>query len=357
MPRSSYRVLLDQRIRINNALKIIAISIALAMIYPLLAREINDGLAFLNAAIIGTLAGLLVAWHEDMRSFGHMRRMSFVKRFIISALMYTAGFMLIVMVVYGITRSFEHNMGFVDFVLSEYYRDFIVYGDFSVIVVYALFLGSALSFFFSMRRKIERHLLWNLITGYYIKPRQESRIIMAIDLNDSTAIAEGMDVEMYFDFVNEFFADITPVIMLTRGEIHRYVGDQVLVSWPLERGVKEFNCIRTFLIARQELKRQREKYFERFGRVPKFKAAIHCGDLVVGELGEVKCQIVMHGNAMYMTEQIEKMCRRSGNDLLVSDSIKEMVRLPDLYKYKKIGKIENINEQSETTVFTVVETV
>ena len=66
---------------------------------------------------------------------------------------------------------------------------------------------------------------------------------MFLDLDDSTTIAEKLDDLKYHTFVNEFFKDITQSILFTKGEIYQYVGDEIVVSWNMKKGLANSNCV------------------------------------------------------------------------------------------------------------------
>ena len=355
MTRDEKRIVLGQRLRLKRIAQILGLSVLIALLYPIFAREFTDWLAFVNAAFVGLLAGSLIAWNEDRNNYFRHRRNKFISSFLRTAIIYIIGFSLSVIVVYSITRSIENGMGVFEFIRSDQFREFILHEDFGIIILYAIFLGAVLSFTFSMSRKIEGNLLRNMINGRYATPRHEIRIVLFIDLDDSTKLAEQLEISQYFNLLNDFFADITPAILMARGSIYRYVGDQVTVTWPFQRGIKNGRCIKAVLKARGEIKRQREKYFVKYGLVPSFKASVHCGEVIVGEIGDVKSQIVMHGDVLYLTNEIEKAAKKYGSDFVVSRKIAEEVELPALYEFSKLGVLELQGTGENMELYTVKE--
>src|SRR5207244_10556852 len=86
--------------------------------------------------------------------------------------------------------------------------------------------------------------LVNLLLGRYHRPIAEDRIFMFLDLNDSTAIAAQLGPLRFNDFKNDFFHDIAEPVLETRGQIYQYVGDEAVVTWTTERGLRQGNCLR-----------------------------------------------------------------------------------------------------------------
>ena len=86
--------------------------------------------------------------------------------------------------------------------------------------------------------KFGQGALGDIISGKYNTPKEEKRIFMFLDLNSSTTIAERLGDERYHELLKDFFSDITNPILDNNGEIYQYVGDEVIVAWKYEDGIK-----------------------------------------------------------------------------------------------------------------------
>jgi adenylate cyclase len=82
------------------------------------------------------------------------------------------------------------------------------------------------------------------------------------------------------------------------GEIHKYVGDEVIATWRLAPGANQFDCVRACFGAFDRIDAQRSAYERDFGLVPDFRAGLHCGPVAVGELGYLKKEIALIGDTM-----------------------------------------------------------
>ena len=107
---------------------------------------------------------------------------------------------------------------------------------------------------------------------------------MFVDLTGSTSIAEKLSNESYSNFIKECFYDLSDAIMLYDGEIYQYVGDEIIVSWPIRH--KNLRCIQSFFKMQEIIERKRKHYEARYGVVPEFKAAIHSGKVIVTSVGK-----------------------------------------------------------------------
>ena len=69
---------------------------------------------------------------------------------------------------------------------------------------------------------------------------------MFLDMKSSTTLAETLGGQQYFSLLNTFFRDISEPILERGAEIYQYIGDEVVLTWPVESGFWDANCIRVF---------------------------------------------------------------------------------------------------------------
>ena len=203
---------------------------------------------------------------------------------------------------------FEHG-GPLGYYRSEQYRDFVLGGRF----VLALVSLTLASFFINFVRQLNRMLgpgtLMNLLLGRYHRPVAEDRIFMFLDLNDSTAIAESLGPLRFNDFKNDFFYDVAEPVLQTRGQIYQYVGDEVVVTWTTERGLRQGNCLRCVFLVSERIHEHKDRYLAQYGLVPEFKAGLHGGPVVTAEIGDIKKDIVHSGDTVNTAARVEAQCR------------------------------------------------
>ncbi len=193
-----------------------------------------------------------------------------------------------------------------------------------------------------------------LLLGRYSKPRQEQRIFMFFDMRSSTRIAEELGHERFFNLLNDVYADITDPVIDTRGEIYQYVGDEVSVTWRLQRGLKDQRCLECFFRIREKLQQRAEHYKAAYGLVPEFKAGLHYGPVTAGEVGLVKKEPIFSGDAVNTAARIQSSCNRLGVDLLVSKDLLDMLRLTDnRFTRKPMGEIALLGKKNPIGLWTV----
>jgi adenylate cyclase len=183
----------------------------------------------------------------------------------------------------------------------------------------------------SVDLKFGHGVLWQFIKGKYRHPQNEKRIFMFLDLNSSTSIAEKLGNEKYHNLLKDFFSDITNPVLDNRGEIYQYVGDEAVVSWPYKYGIENSQCIQCYFDIKNSIEMNKEKYLSRYGLIPGFKAGIHYGNVIAGEIGVIKRDITFSGDVLNTTSRIQGMCKELKVDMLVSGELTH--ELPGSLRY------------------------
>jgi adenylate cyclase len=201
--------------------------------------------------------------------------------------------------------------------------------------VVALLVNSALA----VNRLLGRGVLVNFLLGRYHQPRQEERVFLFLDLQDSTAIAERIGDLAFHRLLNRLFSDVTRPILEYRGQIHRYVGDQIIVTWPAAEGLAEARCLRALFDAMARIEAKAAAYRRDFGVAPRFRAALHLGAVVTGEMGDVKREIVFLGDTVNTAARIEAAARERGLPVLASAPLLARLSLPANMRAESIGPV------------------
>ena len=176
---------------------------------------------------------------------------------------------------------------------------------------------------------------------------------MFLDLRSSTTIAEQMNSEKFFGLLKEIFNDITEPILISQGEIYQYVGDEVVVTWPAEKGLAENNCIQCFFRVQQALEQRKEHYRREYDLLPAFKAGLHIGEATVGEIGVVKKDIVYSGDVLNTTARIQAECNNNNVNLLLSSDLVERIQLNDEYERMALGEIPLKGKKDKVLLYAI----
>ena len=209
------------------------------------------------------------------------------------------------------------------------------------------FIVAITQLFLQVNSKFGQESFWNIIRGKYNTPKEEKRIFMFLDLNSSTAIAEQLGDETYHAFLKDFFADITNPILENKGEIYQYVGDEVVIAWNYEDGKKDLHCLKCFFDMKLHIQKRKEKYLRQYGVIPSFKAGIHCGKVIAGEVGIIKRDITYSGDVLNTTSRILNKCGEFNEEIIASAELLSEVSFIKDYITRPLGAIKLKGKEKE----------
>ncbi|SHJ06866.1 adenylate cyclase [Pseudozobellia thermophila] len=222
-------------------------------------------------------------------------------------------------------------------------------------LLYIFIASLVFSFLKIAREKFGRGLFIKMLLGTYKKPKEEKRIFMFLDLKDSTAIAEKLGHLKYSQFIQDFFYDLNEVVPRFDAEIYQYVGDEAVLSWSYNKGVAKANCVKVFFAFEHHIKKRGAYYRERYGLIPRFKAGLHGGFLMVAEVGSVKKELAYHGDVINTAARIQEECNNHKASLLISETLLNELDLGSTYLPTSLGSILLKGKHSEINVYTIEE--
>ena len=231
------------------------------------------------------------------------------------------------------------------------------FGDAHLVYALPFFVVLAVSvqFILQMNRMIGANVLGYFAAGVYRHPRAEERIFLFLDLQGSTQLAERLGSAQYFELLRRFVDELTEPVLETGGEIYQYAGDEVVVTWPLEAGVRAANCVRCFFAIGTAVERNAGRYDVDFGIVPRFRGGLHGGTVTGGEIGDLRQQIVFVGDILNTAARLEEYAKRRDLNLVISGPLLDRLTLPAGLEAIPCGDLEIRGKEARVTAFSVTE--
>jgi adenylate cyclase len=223
-------------------------------------------------------------------------------------------------------------------------------------VLFSLAMSFAFAFIFSVSRLLGQNVLLNFITGRYYWPRLEERILLFLDMEGSTGLAERLGPLAFHRLLNRFVTDLTAPIVAAQGEIYAYVGDELIATWRLDQGVAKGRCIAACFDALDMIARRGSEYRREFGAAVNFRAGLHCGPVVAGEMGSVKTEIVFLGDAVNTAARIQEFCRVTGDRVLASADLVDRLELPPGVAKRPLGDLRLRGKGAEVALYALTKT-
>ncbi len=123
--------------------------------------------------------------------------------------------------------------------------------------------------------------------------------------------------------------------------------DEVIVAWNYEDGKENMHCLKCFFDMKLHILKNKDKYLDRYGLVPSFKAGIHCGTVIAGEVGIIKRDITYSGDVLNTTSRILNKCTEFKEEVIASGELLSELHFLKDYNTKPLGAIKLRGKEKE----------
>ena len=221
------------------------------------------------------------------------------------------------------------------------------------IVGYAFVMSVLFGAAVELTRLVGPGVLLSVVLGRYRRPTREERAFLFLDLVGSTSLAEEMGELRIHDFLTRLFIDIDPAILAHGGEVHAYVGDEVIVTWRLGDRMSDVRCLDCCFAIHDCVTAKAEAYRREFGMVPAFRAGLHAGPVIVSECGDSRRQIAYFGDTMNVAARLQEYCKEVDRKLLVSADFLRRVWPGGTLGVEALGPVQLRGRAAVVEVFAV----
>lgn len=132
------------------------------------------------------------------------------------------------------------------------------------------------------------------------------------------------------------------------------MGDEVVLSWKVDAGIKSLNCIKTIYAFEKKLEARKNYYINNFGSYPEFRVGMDLGIVTVSEIGDIKSEIAYHGDILNTAARLQEQCRKYDKKLLVSE--RPINRLKNLNGFiiEQISELQLRGKNQKIKVFVLI---
>jgi adenylate cyclase len=299
---------------------------------------LSFGSSIVISVIGGIIYGVILGYVDILIERGFLKRKALGFIILIRSLIYLAVIIAVI--------SFTRYVLWEKVIIPHYFKDLVPIANdltwkylFYLLVVYTLVMSVAISFINQMNKKFGPGVLIPLLLGKYRNPREEERIFMFMDLKSSTTHAEKLGHLKYSALIRDSFMDINQVLLKHKAEIYQYVGDEIVISWPVGGKIKSLSCVEFFYACQDQFSQRHSYYMDHYGIIPQYKAGLHLGIVTAVEVGEIKRDIAYHGDTLNTAARIQSICNKYDKIFLVSGDLKEFADLDKEYTVELLGDI------------------
>jgi adenylate cyclase len=307
------RLSTSSRRKLTSILLAVAIFVSLgALMASVLGRPAVNGL--LNALIVGTGVGFFEEFYVQSRRGRWLRSMHPLKSILVYALVVIALFLLSILLIRLILWDWNS--------LPWIYRHFLI-------VLPIVFANSVVGIVvMRVAHFIGIKTLFHLTIGTYHRPVVEKKVLMFLDINDSTALAVRLGAIEMKSFVGKFLFDISAPITNNGGDIYLYKGDGLIAVWPWQEAISYGKILHAIDAVFAVVQQERDEYLKQFGVFPAFRVGVHGGKIVVSVQGDTKRSIGIYGNTINIAARMEEAAKVHGVACLVSGDVAKALPAP-----------------------------
>ncbi|MGI9365766.1 MAG: adenylate/guanylate cyclase domain-containing protein [Rhizobiaceae bacterium] len=303
-----------------------------------------------NSFLLGALRGLImvaiVIVLESALAYSRVGRQLRLLPFSVSLIIRSATTTIVLMLAITCSRLVisrqDHSIE--QWIESGMLRDFV----FVAIVAFSI------HFSIQITRIVGGKTFLYFLLGRYNQPVVEQRIFMLIDIVGSTSIAHQLGEKNALGLFAQFFFDISQPIKEYGGETDLYIGDEVVVSWPLADEISNARFLHCYFALCDVLNENQAVYEKKYGHKIGIRVGVHGGPVAVGECGDAKRQVVLVGDTINVAKRLQESCKELNLNILTSGKLLELTKLPDGITKKSFGKRTLRGRDSKTELFTLI---
>lgn len=150
--------------------------------------------------------------------------------------------------------------------------------------------------------------------------------VLFSDVAGFTTMAESLDPEQVMAKTSRYFSEVGTELVRSGATIDKYIGDSVMAFWNAPENREDhvaLACLGALRAARC-LDRLNAEFVAEGGVPMRTRFGVHTGEAVVGNVGSVdRINYTALGHTVNMASRFEKLNKRYGTTILVSDDVRE----------------------------------
>ncbi len=315
------------RYKLRKVAKYTLVTVAVAAVFVLFSGERID-LQIGAWALLGLWTGILEEY-----LFGHRFRSLVIPLQILGKVI-AVNMLTFALVVLAFALRSDHFNWF-SAVQPERLMGIFLMSQFYQLILRVVVVTSIAILVVQVEELMGRRMFLGALLGRYEKPISEERVVLTMDLVRSTTLAERMGDVHYFRFLNYTYSLMTDAILRNEADVHKYVGDEVIFTWPMKLGVRYENSLDLYFDIMERIKEHENNLKRELGVVPEYRAALHGGRVISAEIGHTKRSLELSGDVMNSVSRMLDVAKDMKVGLLVSAEMLE--RVPNAKERFKIG--------------------
>ncbi len=178
--------------------------------------------------------------------------------------------------------------------------------------------------------------------------------VLFSDIRNFTSVSEKLPPNEVLNFLSEYHEIMVSIIFKHHGTLDKFIGDAIMATFgtPETSPDDAQNALKAAIEMNSALSEFNDKRVANNQFTIEHGIGIHYGSCLVGNIGtNERLEYTVIGDTVNSASRIESCCKKLGNNLLFSSSVKE--KITDEIDVKKIGSLKVKGKSQKLVVFTV----
>ncbi|MEH6650336.1 MAG: adenylate/guanylate cyclase domain-containing protein [Motiliproteus sp.] len=332
--------------------RVFVITIASSMFGILYSVVLSEGLSFglVNGILNGIFIGLLDTIWVRKRRGRRLRQLPLIHYTLVLTVIW------ITIILFNMTLT-RHWLGLSHDLSLQWMR-----GEaFGRHFVFSLFMAFTFNLLLRITSFLGTRSLMEILLGRYQEPAEQHLAFMFLDVVGSTRLTEKIGDVKTHQLIGNLFFDLAGVVDQYGGEVHRYIGDEMVVTWDLSKRRSMPDILGCLEDVFRIVEVQRQASVPVYSAWVDLRAGLNSGLVLVSEVGDLKRELVYFGDTINVAAGLQGHCKEAGVRALISSSLYQTLEhAPKLHASRlglvsMKGKIEQVDSialaycETETT--------
>ncbi len=167
----------------------------------------------------------------------------------------------------------------------------------------------------------------------------QNLVFMFLDVVGSTRLTEKIGDAKTQVLIGNLFFDIASLVDQYGGEVHRYIGDEMVITWDLTERRSAPDILGCLADVFSLIESQRTLSEPLHGTWVDLRAGLNAGPVLVSEVGDLKRELVYFGDTINVASGLQSHCKEVGVRALIGASLYQMLVHSHRLKPSPLGSI------------------
>lgn len=200
-------------------------------------------------------------------------------------------------------------------------------------------------------------------------PQKTTATVIFTDLQHFTTLAEELEPEVLFNWLNDYLEGMTPLVSKHKGVVIRFIGDAIFGAFgiPVPRQSKDqirqdaINAVNCSLAMEQKLIQLNKKWEQQGLKPAGMRIGLYTGSLATGNIGDKeRMEYTIHGDTVNIAARLESFDKPSFKPDFFTHPCRILIgeetlqHLGNQFQVKAMGKIELRGKKETIAVYQVM---